>query len=425
MVRCGKRPAERTRDTLEAVQLQVAAITPDRDGKLREIKQAVRYKATNPTLDRDNKPNHKLLVFTTFKDTAKHLYDNLTGLSTELGINMAMVSGDETHTTVGANNFNDVLTNFAPRARNRDTVDTGTDIDLLIATDCISEGQNLQDCDAVVNYDIHWNPVRIIQRFGRVDRIGSRSKSVRMINYWPTADMEVYLKLANRVQARMALADLAASGDEDPFTEDDAQLELNFRDTQLLKLRDEVLDLDDLSDSPTLGDFTLDHFLTQLLRYLEANKDALEAMPPGVYAVTESSADAHPGVVFFLRQRNAGDAGSRQRPTSPVHPFYFAYIHDGGNIRFGSGNARQTLAVFEAAASGQTAPITELCDRFDQETRQGRDMAQYEKLLNDVIAHIGKPTPTLKPVNWESVARGISFYPRHPRRRGTRAISSW
>ena len=374
--------------TLEAVQRQVAAITPERDGKLREIKQAVHDKAANPTLDRDGKPNRKLLVFTTFKDTAKHLYDNLTGLATELGINMAMVSGDETHTTVGANNFNDVLTNFAPRARNRGTVDTGADIDLLIATDCISEGQNLQDCDAVLNYDIHWNPVRIIQRFGRVDRIGSRSKSVRMVNYWPTADMDVYLKLENRVQARMALADLAASGDEDPFTEDDARLELNFRDTQLLKLRDEVLDLDDLSDSPTLGDFTLDHFLTQLLRYLEANKDALEAMPPGVYAVTESSADAQPGVVFFLRQRNAGDAGSRQRPASPVHPFYFTYIHDSGNIRFGCGNARQTLAVFEAAATGQTAPITELCDRFDQETKQGRDMAQYEKLLNDVIAHI-------------------------------------
>ena len=374
--------------TLEAVQRQVAAITPERDGKLRDIKKAVRDKAANPPLDRDGKPNRKLLVFTTFKDTAKHLYDNLTGLATELGINMAMVSGDETHTTVGANNFNEVLTNFAPRSRNRGAVDTGTDIDLLIATDCISEGQNLQDCDAVLNYDIHWNPVRLIQRFGRVDRIGSRSKSVRMVNYWPTADMEVYLKLESRVQARMALADLAASGDEDPFTEDDARLELNFRDTQLLKLRDEVLDLDDLSDSPTLGDFTLDHFLTQLLRYLEANKETLEAIPPGVYAVTESSADAQPGVVFFLRQRNVGDAGSRQRPASPVHPFYFAYIHDSGNIRFGCGNARQTLAVFEAAAAGQTAPITELCDRFDQETKQGRDMAQYEKLLNDVIAHI-------------------------------------
>ncbi len=374
--------------TLEAVQRQVAAVTPERDGKLREIKQAVRDKAANPTLDRDDKPNRKLLVFTTFKDTAKHLYDNLTGLATELGINMAMVSGDETHTTVGANNFNDVLTNFAPRARNRGAVDAHTEIDLLIATDCISEGQNLQDCDAVLNYDIHWNPVRITQRFGRVDRIGSRSRSVRMVNYWPTADMEVYLKLQNRVQARMALANLAASGDEDPFTEDDARLELKFRDTQLLKLRDQVLDLDDLSDSPTLGDFTLDHFLTQLLRYLEANKDSLEAMPPGVYAVTESSADGQPGAIFFLRQRNVGNAGSRQRPASPVHPFYFAYIHKGGNIRFGCGNARQTLAMFEAAVAGQTAPITEFCDRFDQETKQGRDMAQYEKLLNDVIAHI-------------------------------------
>ena len=374
--------------TLEAVQQQVAAITPERDGKLREIKQAIRDKAANPTLDRDGKSNRKLLVFTTFKDTAKHLYDNLTGLGTELGINMAMVSGDETHTTVGANNFNEVLTNFSPRARNRGVIDTGTDIDLLIATDCISEGQNLQDCDAVLNYDIHWNPVRIIQRFGRIDRIGSRNKSVQMVNFWPTADMEVYLKLENRVQARMALADLTASGDDDPFTEDNARLDLNFRDTQLLKLRDQVLDLDDLSDSPTLGDFTLDQFLIQLLRYLEANKDALEGMPPGVYAVTESSADAQPGVIFFLRQRNAGVTSSRQRPASPVHPFYVAYIHQNGIIRFGCGNTRQTLAVFEAAAAGQTAPITELCDRFDQETNQGREMAQYEKLLDDVIGQI-------------------------------------
>ena len=205
------------------------------------------------------------------------------GLAEELGLNMAMVSGDETRTSVGPNNFNTILSNFAPIARKRGG--HGEDIDLLIATDCISEGQNLQDCDTVLNYDIHWNPVRLIQRFGRIDRIGSRSQSVRMLNYWPTDDMDVYLKLESRVQARMAIADLAASGDEDPFTEEDAQLELNFRDQQLLRLRDEILDLDDLSDAPALGDFTLDHFLTQLLRYLEANKDKLEAMPPGVYAV--------------------------------------------------------------------------------------------------------------------------------------------
>ena len=385
-VSCWRDDLRKDRATLHTVKRQVAAIKPERDGKLREIKQAILAKAENPTLDRDGNPNRKLLVFTTFKDTANYLYDNLAGLADELEINMAMVSGDETRTAAGANNFNAILSNFAPLARNRGG--DGEDIDLLIATDCISEGQNLQDCDAVLNYDIHWNPVRLIQRFGRIDRIGSRSRSVRMVNYWPTDDMDVYLKLESRVQARMAIADLAASGDEDPFTEADAQLELNFRDQQLLKLRDEILDLDDLSDAPALGDFTLDHFLTQLLRYLEANKDKLEAMPPCVYAVGESSAEAQPGVVFCLRQRNAADAGSRQRLASPVHPFYLVYIQDNGNIRYGCPNARQALAVFEAAAAGKAAPIVELCDRFDRETAQGRDMTQYEKLLNDAIAHI-------------------------------------
>ena len=163
--------------------------------------------------------------------------------------------------------------------------------------------------------------------------------------------------------------------------------EMCIRD-RLLKLRDEVLTIDDLDDGPVMSDFTLDHFLTQLLRYLEANKDELEAMPHGVYAVAPSDTDAQPGVIFFLRQRNAADAGPRQRPASPVHPFYFCYIQDNGSIRFGCGNARQTLAVFEAAATGITAPITELCDRFDQETKQARDMSLYDKLLNDVIAHI-------------------------------------
>ena len=378
----------RDKATLAAVRRQVAAITPDRDGKLREIKRAIRKRVKSPTANRDGNPNRKLLVFTTFKDTAQYLYDNLSGLAAELGVHMAMVSGDETRTAVGANDFNAILTNFAPVARNRPGASGESDIDLLIATDCISEGQNLQDCDTVLNYDIHWNPVRLIQRFGRIDRIGSRSQSVRMLNYWPTSDMDVYLKLESRVQARMALADIAASGDEDPFTEADAQLELNFRDEQLLKLRDEVLIIDDLDDGPVMSDFTLDHFLTQLLRYLEANKDALEAMPHGTYAVAPSEPDAQPGVIFFLRQRKATPAETRQRLASPVHPFYFCYIRDNGNIRFGCGNARQTLAVFEAAAVGETAPITELCDRFDGETKQGRDMSLYDKLLNDLIAHI-------------------------------------
>ena len=376
--------------TLSELLERVAAITPERDGKLREIEQAIRDKAEKPTANNDGKPNRKLLVFTTFKDTANYLYDNLTGLARELEVNLAMVSGDETHTTVGPNTFNDILTNFAPVARNRGNTD-GPEIDLLIATDCISEGQNLQDCDTVLNYDIHWNPVRLIQRFGRIDRIGSRNPAVYMRNYWPTEAMDVYLKLENRVQARMALADATATGNDNPFTPEDAQMELTFRDEQLLKLREEILDMDDLNDGPVMSDFTLDHFLAQLLRYLERNRDELEALPSGVYAVTEDRPDAAPsGVIFFLRQRNAGAAAGHPPVASPVHPYYFVYIRDDGTIRYGCANARQSLGLFEAVAAGKTEAITRLCDRFDQATNLGDDMGHYDKLLTAAVAHISQ-----------------------------------
>ncbi len=378
------------RTTLGKVLDKVAAITPERDAKLRDIKAAVRQKAKHPTADKDGVPNRKLLVFTTFKDTANYLYDNLAEVAGELGINMSMVSGDETHTSVGLNSFNDILTNFAPIARKRKNGDE-PDIDLLIATDCISEGQNLQDCDTVLNYDIHWNPVRLIQRLGRIDRIGSRNPSVHMINYWPTDDMDDYLDLKNRVHARMALADLTATGSDDPLTvaEENAQLELRFRDEQLLKLREEILDMDELTDAPVMSDFTLDHFIAQLLRYLEKNRDMLEELPSGIYAVTEDKAsDIRPGVVFCLRQQNAAAASSHQPVASPIHPYYIVYIQDSGTIRFGCANARQALEVFEAVASGKTEPIMRLCDQFDRETEKGQNMSHYNGLLNGIIAHI-------------------------------------
>ena len=405
----------RDRDTLTAAWDEVRAITPERDGKLRAIEQAVRDKARNPTVDQDGKPNRKMLVFTTFKDTAEYLYDNLESVAGELGVNIALVSGDSSRTANGLNNYNAILSNFAPAARGH-SVEDGTEIDLLIATDCISEGQNLQDCDTVLNYDIHWNPVRIIQRFGRIDRIGSRSRAVRMLNYWPTQDMETYLNLRNRVQARMALADLSASGDEDPFTEEQAQLELRFRDEQLEKLRQEILDLEDLAEGVVLSDLTLDQFFAQLLRYLEANREQLEATPTGAYAVapaaraipgihphpnplparereqdgaphSASSPDCRPGVIFLLRQRNAA-MDVRQKPVSPIHPFYAVYIQADGHIRYGCANTRQVLNVFESAAAGKTEPITRLCDQFDSETAHGVDMGRYNKLLGDTIAHI-------------------------------------
>ncbi len=379
------------KETLDAAWQKVRTISPDRDGKLRKIKEHIRNRVNSPTTDKDGRLNRKILIFTTFKDTAEYLYENLGSLVEGLGLNMAMVAGDVTHAKFGARNFNAILTNFSPRARGRNGAING-EIDLLIATDCISEGQNLQDCDTVLNYDIHWNPIRIIQRFGRIDRIGSRSKAVRMINYWPTDDMEVYLRLQCRVQARMALADAAASGADDPLDEDTydgVQRELNFRDRQLQQLREEVLDLDQVTDGVVISDFTLDYFFSQLLRYLERNRTELETTPNGAYAVThgEDNSPAR-GVIFFLRRRNA-TKDRREKMASPIHPYYLAYIRSTGQIRYGCANARQVLELFESVAIGKTEPIQALCDQFDRETQNGKDMASYDKLLNAVIAEIG------------------------------------
>ena len=392
---------ERDRATLTAVRARVSVITPERDGKLQELRRALRERVSGPTTDVDGKPNRKLLVFTTFKDTALYLYDELERDAAALGLRMAMVSGDSTRDTgrgdsrdgAPARYFYPILQDFAPVAHARAANHDGFDIDVLIATDCISEGQNLQDCDTVLNYDIHWNPVRLIQRFGRIDRIGSRSRAVRMINYWPTKDMDLYLDLENRVVARMALVDATASGGDDPFTEaglrEVAQLELNFRDQQLLRIQEEVLDLDDLSDNIVLSDLSLDYFLAQLRQFLEANKESLEATPWGAYAIAPATQDGPgPGVIFLLRQRNAERAGARQRVASPIHPFYLVYVKSDGAIRYGCANARQALQAFESAAVGKAQPIRELCDQFDRETCQGTNMSRYDSLLDQVIAHV-------------------------------------
>lgn len=387
-----KKDLIKDKETLTTAWDNVKAITPERDGKLKAIKAHIRDNAQNPITDKDGKINRKLLVFTTFKDTAVYLYKNLSDLADELKLNTAMVSGDVTQTARGQNNFNVILNNFAPKARTN--MDTAPDeIDLLIATDCISEGQNLQDCGTVLNYDIHWNPVRIIQRFGRIDRIGSRNATIKMINYWPTEDMEVYLRLQSRVASRMALADTAASGDDDPlneFTYEQAQMELNFRDTQLKQLREDVLDLDTLSDGVVMSDFTLDYFFAQLLKYLERNKAELDATPKGAYAVTDNrDRPSESGVIFFLQQLNPTTDKEKKTP-SPIYPYYTVYIRKNGDIRYGCANAKQVLDLFETSAIGKSDPLDNLCLQFDQETQHGENMAAYNKLLNTVIAHITK-----------------------------------
>ena len=383
-----KRELRQDKVTLSGAHASVAQITPQRDGKLARLKQQIKDRAANPTTDRNGRVNRKLLVFTTFKDTAEYLYDNLRDLAGSLNLNMAMVAGDATLTTVGANNFNSILDNFAPVARGRSDSNDGCDIDLLIATDCISEGQNLQDCDTVLNYDIHWNPIRIIQRFGRIDRIGSQSDTVRMINYWPTAEMEDYLRLQTRVEARMALADAAASGDENLLDNyEGIQGELNFRARQLKQLLDEDLDLEELDDGVAMSDFTLDQFFTQLLHYLERNREELEQTPLGAYAVVDNEKDA--GVIWVLRQHNPSQDKQTQ-VASPVHPFYIVHTQDGGKIRRGCANVRQTLDLFQELSLGKTEATHKLCDAFNRQTDSGADMAAYDSLLNAAVEHISK-----------------------------------
>ncbi len=244
-------------------------VTKDRDAKLQELKKLIERKVRNPSTNKRGEPNKKILVFTAFADTASYLFDALVSwASKDLGIHIALVTGGgNNHTTFGKTEFNQILTNFSPRSKHRDKIPSmpqSAEIDLLIATDCISEGQNLQDCDYLINYDIHWNPVRIIQRFGRIDRIGSVNESVQLINFWPTQDLEKYVNLKNRVEARMALVDIAATFEDNILNTDEleelVQSDLKYRDKQLLRLKEEILDLEDFNETVALNEFTLDDF---------------------------------------------------------------------------------------------------------------------------------------------------------------------
>jgi hypothetical protein len=380
-----------------------------RDGKLAELRRIVEAKVRNPTVDRDGKPNRKVLVFTAFADTARYLYEHLAPWARgELGIHVALVCGDGGNAaTLGRIDYDDILTNFSPRAKRRADQtarfpNQGEEIDLLLATDCISEGQNLQDCDLLVNYDIHWNPVRIIQRFGRIDRIGSRNDAVQLVNFWPVADLDHYLGVKHRVEARMALVDLAATQTDnllDPAQiEDLIQADLLFRDRQLRRLKDEVLDLEDLDDSVSLTDFSLDEFRLDLLQYLEANRAELEEAGEGLFAVVPPRADipaARSGALFCLRHRGAvqpasdGQAGKGDPARlNPLAPYYLVFVHDDGTVRYGFAQPKETLLLLRDLAAGAPAAFEKLCDRFDQSTNDGADMGHYDGLLQKALASI-------------------------------------
>jgi len=390
------------KDQLRILYNAAQDVTPETDAKLAELKKLIAAKVANPTVNKHNEPNRKVLVFTAFADTATYLYESLLGWAhEELGVQMALVcGGGATRTTFGNGAYDQILTNFSPRAKNRVKISTMPqqgEIDLLIATDCISEGQNLQDCDYLINYDIHWNPVRIIQRFGRIDRIGSVNTAVHLVNFWPTEDLNKYINLKNRVEARMALVDLSATFEDNVLKneeiEDIISDDLRYRDKQLLRLKDEVLDLEDLGDSVSLTEFTLDDFRLELLKYIEANKAALEDAPFGLYTCVPPHPDYKvigPGVIFCFRLEGQHDGPADARPApsesiNPLHPYFLVYVLDDGNVRFGFAHPKQILDIYRVLCSGKAEADGQLCNLFDQQTNNGNDMKAYDELLQKAV----------------------------------------
>lgn len=392
------RDLQRDKQQLHNLYIAARDVSPERDAKLGLLKSLITDKVRAPTIDKTGRPNRKVLVFTAFADTAAYLYAQLAPWARQdLGIHIALVSGgaDDTKTSFGRANFNEILTNFAPRAKQRERIPTlpqDGEIDLLIATDCISEGQNLQDCDYLVNYDIHWNPVRIIQRFGRIDRLRSVNQSVQLVNFWPTQDLNKYINLKSRVEARMALVDVTATGDDNLLAND--QIEeliaegLRYRDRQLLRLRDEVLDLEDFNESVALTDFTLDDFRADLLRFLQDNRRTLEQMALGLFAVVPADPAyevIRPGIVFCLRQK--GPTGETQI-VNPLQPYYLVYVRDDGTVRFSFAQPKQILELYRLLCADRAAADEALCALFDQETGDGADMARCNQLLEAAVRDI-------------------------------------
>ena len=394
------------RKQLQDILNQAAQITVQRDAKLAKLWRRIEQKFNNPTVNKDNEHNHKALVFTAFADTARYLYGELHDRVRVQGRHIALVCGDggNKRTLGGMADYDAILTDFSPRAklRVRQPQDQAPEIDLLIATDCISEGQNLQDCDLLINYDIHWNPVRIIQRFGRIDRIGSRNHEVNLVNFWPMQDLDRYLNVKNRVEARMALVDLTATQAdnllEDRQLEDLLADELRFRDRQLKRMQNEIIDLEDFDEGLTLQDFSLDEFRADLLQFLEARRADLERANTGLYAVTPPDTEnplAQPGVIFCLRLRQEGEkAGSKKKPQTraaaninPLGRHYLIYVQDDGNVRLTFVQPKQTLTLLRGLAAGHDKAFQHLCDLFDAQTR-GDGMAHYSNLVSSALMSI-------------------------------------
>lgn len=366
-------------------------INAERDAKLAALREVIENKHRHPI----NGDNCKVIVFTAFADTARYLYEQLAPWAkAQLGLDSALVTGTGSNQTTLPKLRRDlasILTAFAPRAKERpEDLAAEGDLDLLIATDCISEGQNLQDCDWLINYDIHWNPVRIIQRFGRIDRIGSPNERIQLVNFWPNMELEEYINLEQRVSGRMVLLDISATGEENLIEQQSGNQmnDLEYRRKQLLKLQDAVIDLEDLSTGVSIADLTLTDFRIDLAEFRKAHPGALETLPLGTFAVTTSGeAEIPPGIVFCLRAE--GDAAARIPEGSyPLSPHYLVHVGDDGTALLPYTQAKQILDRLKRVCLGRDLPDAGACARFDKATKGGKDMRHAQKLLAAAVASV-------------------------------------
>ncbi|KON87946.1 helicase [Sporosarcina globispora] len=388
-----KQDLQDDREILEQLLIESAKVQAPRDAKLNKLKSMINHKLLQPI----NGENKKIIIFTAFADTASYLYKELSQwVSKKHGVNSALVTGSGGNQTTlkgVQKDLNSILTNFSPVSKERNKIDSKIreEIDILIATDCISEGQNLQDCDYLINYDIHWNPVRIIQRFGRIDRLGSKNDVIQLVNFWPNMDLDEYINLEARVSGRMVLLDISATGEENVIEYDEKKQmnDLEYRKKQLKQLQEEVVDLEDISGGISITDLTLTDFKMDLLDYMDANKKKIETAPLGLHAVTSlqlaPSSDIESGVIFCIKQRNAA---AQVKETSALYPYYLVYMNMDGKVLLGHLKTKQILDLFRKVANGQADVFNELIHQFNHETEDMKDMSSYKYLLDMVVEFV-------------------------------------
>ena len=379
------RELKKDAESLKLLSDMTLDITPEHDTKLQTLFDLIRKKMETPI----NSGNRKIIVFTAFSDTADYLFANVGRFAKEnFGLETAEITGTvDGKTTIPKlrADLNTVLTCFSPVSKGKSVLLPGStdELDILIATDCISEGQNLQDCDYLVNYDIHWNPVRIIQRFGRIDRIGSKNARIQLVNFWPDMDLDEYINLKSRVEARMKISVMTSTGDDDLINAEEKG-DLEYRLAQLKRLQEEVVDVEDMASGVSIMDLGLNEFRLDLLEYMKRHEE-IETAPRGLHAVVEKTEDSPAGVIFVLRNINGSvNIDNRNR----IHPFYMVYVNETGEIVCDYLDPKKLLDTMRLLCRGKSRPCAELCERFNRETDDGRNMGEVSGLLNEAIGSI-------------------------------------